>query len=116
VEQAMQTYDRLIMGMNPDSISMIYAPDGELGTLAKGRDSIRNFLYTFKNFRVLSQSSETNKISLEGDSAFQLGIYRQTVIVPSRDTVKVKGSFKALWIWSDNRGWLIRRMETQPAQ
>jgi hypothetical protein len=116
VEQAMQKYDQLIMGMNADSICMIYALNGELGVMAKGRDSIRNFLNTFKNFRVLSQSSESKKISMAEDSAYQTGTYRQTVIIPSNDTVTVKGSFKILWIWSGAGGWLIRRMETQPTQ
>jgi Domain of unknown function (DUF4440) len=116
VEQAMKTYDRLILGMNADSISMIYAPDGELGTMARGRDSIRNFLNAFKNFRVLSQSSETINIAIDKDSAFQTGTYRQTVIIPSRDTVSVKGNFTALWIWTRTSGWLIGRMETKPVK
>lgn len=116
VEQAMKNYDHLIMSMNADSIAAIYTPDGELGKIARGRDSIRNFLNTFKNFRVLSQSSETNSISLDQDSALQKGIYRQTVVIPSKDTVTVQGNFTALWIWSVNNGWLIRRMETQPTK
>jgi hypothetical protein len=102
--------------MNADSICLIYTPDGELGAMAKGRDSIRSFLNTFKNFRVLSQSSETKEISIEHDSAFQTGVYRQTVIIPSKDTVTVNGSFKVLWIWSGASSWLIRRIETQSFQ
>jgi hypothetical protein len=116
VEESMQMYNRLIMGMNADSICLIYTPDGELGVMAKGRDSIRSFLNTFKNFRVLSQASETKNISIEHDSAFQTGIYRQTVIIPSKDTVTVNGSFKVLWIWSGASGWLIQRIETQSFQ
>jgi hypothetical protein len=115
VEQAMKTYDRFILSMNTDSIAMLYAPDGELGKMAKGRDSIRSFLNRFKDFRVLSQNSETNKISIEKDSAIQTGSYRQTVIIPSRDTVSVKGNFTAFWIWS-GKGWQIRRMETVPSK
>jgi len=103
------------MGMNADSIAMIYAPDGELGKMAKGRDSIRNFLNTFKKFRVLSQSSETNTIQIAGDSAVQTGTYHQTVIIPFNDTVTVKGNFTAFWIWMYNNRWLIHRMETKPA-
>jgi len=116
VEQAMKTYDRYILSMNSDSIALIYAPDGELGKMAKGRDSIRSFLNRFKDFRVLSQTSETEKISIDQDSAIQMGSYSQTVIIPSKDTVAVKGSFTALWIWSGTSGWLIRRMETQPVK
>jgi len=114
VDSAMKRYDHLILGMNADSIAQIYTQDGELGKMAKGRDSIRNFLQGFKNFRVLSQTSETNSISLEGDSALQKGTYRQTVIIPSKDTVTVKGNFTAFWIWNPVYGWQIRRMETQP--
>ena len=114
VERAMKRYDHLILGMNADSIAQIYTPDGELGKMAKGRDSIRNFLQGFKNYRVLSQTSETHSISLEGDSAFQKGTYRQTVIIPSKDTVTVKGNFTAFWIWNPVYGWQIHRMETQP--
>lgn len=116
VEQAMKNYDRFLLSMNADSIAQMYAPDGELGQMAKGRDSIRNFLNRFKNFRVLSQTSETDKISIQQDSAIQTGSYRQTVIIPSNDTVIVKGSFTALWIWHYANGWLIRRMETVPAK
>jgi hypothetical protein len=116
VERSMKTYDQLILGMDPDSIALIYSPDGELGNMAKGRDSIRTFLSGFKNFRVLSQSSETERISIDHDSAFQTGTYRQTVILPAKDTVTVKGSFTALWIWMNGSGWRIRRMETQPAK
>ena len=116
MEQAMKNYDHLIMGMNADSIAAIYAPDGELGKIARGRDSIRNFLNTFKNFRVLSQSSETNSISLDQDSALQKGIYRQTVVIPSKDTVTVKEILRPFGYGLANNGWLIRRMETQPTK
>jgi hypothetical protein len=112
VEQAMKNYDRFILEMNTDSIALLYSPEGELGKMAKGRDSIRNFLNRFRDFKVLSQKSETNKISIEKDSAIQTGSYRQMVIVPSKDTVTVKGSFTARWIWSGARGWQIQRMET----
>ncbi len=116
VEQAMKTYDRFILNMNTDSIALLYAPDGELGKMAKGRDSIRIFLNKFKDFKVLFQRSETDKISIEQDSAIQTGNYRQTVIIPSKDTVTVKGSFTVLWVWSGSGAWLIRRMETVPAK
>jgi hypothetical protein len=39
VELAMQKYDSFILNMNVDSISMLYTRDGELGKIAKGRDS-----------------------------------------------------------------------------
>jgi hypothetical protein len=44
MEQAMQKYDRYILKMDVDSIALLYTPDGELGKMARGRDSIRRFL------------------------------------------------------------------------
>jgi hypothetical protein len=116
VEQAMQKYDRYILRMDVDSISLLYAPDGELGKMAKGRDSIRRFLGNFKKYKVLSQISKTNLININRDTALQTGLYTQKVIAPVNDTVTVKGLFSAKWIWMDSTGWHIQRMETQPAK
>ena len=54
VEEAMHTYDRLILKMDVDSIALLYTPDGDLGKIAHGRDSIRRFLARFKDFKVAS--------------------------------------------------------------
>ncbi|HCL82940.1 MAG TPA: hypothetical protein DIC22_03140 [Chitinophagaceae bacterium] len=116
VEQAMKKYDLLILSMNTDSIARLYTPDGELGNMARGRDSIRNFLNGFKNFKVLSQVSETKIISIEQDTAILTGTYKQTVIVPVNDTVMAKGLFTVKWIWLKQDGWHIQRMDTQPVK
>lgn len=116
VEQAMQNYDRYLLHMDVDSIAFLYAPDGELGKMAKGRDSIRRFLENFKKYKVLSQVSVTKLININRDTALQSGLYTQKVIVPVNDTVTVKGLFSAKWIWMDPTGWHIQRMETQPAK
>ena len=114
VETAMKKYDCLILKTNPDSIAMLYAPDGELGNMAAGRDSIRNFLSRFNNYKVLMQESKTSFITINRDTAFQTGTYRQKVIVPSGDTVSVRGIFNVKWIWTKN-AWKIKRMDTQPS-
>ncbi|HYM92825.1 MAG TPA: hypothetical protein VET23_01705, partial [Chitinophagaceae bacterium] len=57
VESAMQNYDHLILHSDADSISLLYTPDGNLGGIAIGRDSIKRFLSSFKNVKVLSQTS-----------------------------------------------------------
>ena len=116
VEQAMQKYNRYILEMDVDSIALLYAPDGELGKMATGRDSIRRFLEKFKMYKVLSQISNTNLINISKDTALQSGLYIQKVIVPPNDTVTVKGLFLTKWIWMDPTGWHIQRMETQPAK
>jgi hypothetical protein len=114
VEQAMQKYNRYILKMDVDSIALLYAPDGELGKMARGRDSIRRFLENFKQYKVLSQVSKTNLITIIRDTALQSGLYTQKVIVPAKDTVTVGGLFSTKWIWMDSTGWHIQRMETQP--
>lgn len=114
VEAAMQNYDRYILSMNVDSISSIYTEEGELGNIARGRDSIRKFLARFASFKVLSQISRTDSILIHKDTAIQSGTYSQKVIVPGNNTVSVKGLFIAKWIWQRKEGWLIRHMETTP--
>ena len=111
---AMHTYDRLITKMDADSIAFLYASDGELGKVAKGRDSIRKFLLTFKKFQVLLNESKTDSIFMAGDSAVQTGSYRQEVILPSKDTAHLKGLFRTNWIWKKREGWHIKKMETTP--
>ncbi len=114
VRAAMEEYDRLILHMNVDSIAMLYAPEGELGDIARGRDSIRHFLARFRNIRVLSQASGSDTVLIGGDTAWQLGTYHQRDILPSGDSVSVHGTFKARWVWIYPGGWHIRRMDTKP--
>lgn len=114
VERAMKYYDHLILTTDADSIALLYTPDGELGNEAVGRDSIRKFLYKFKDFKVLYQTSFADSILMRDDTAILKGIYHQKTIVPPNDTVSVKGTFIEKWIWFKGKGWLIKRMETNP--
>ena len=113
VESAMKHYDNLILKLDADSISMLYTPDGNLGDIAIGRDSIKKFLSSFKNVRVLSQSSITETINIICDTAIQKGTYTQTDLVSGKDTVKVKGEYTARWQWIRKKGWHIKRMTTK---
>ena len=112
----MSSYDLALVSMDMDSIAEKFTLDGELGDMAKGRDSIRNFLKRFASYRVLSNRSVTDDVSVFGDTAISRGTYAQVTMLPSRDTVRVKGSFVAKWIWRGQEGWKIRRMDTKPAQ
>lgn len=100
--------------MNADSIAAVYDIHGELGNIAQGRDSIRKFLETFKNIRMLSQASTSDFVEIMGDSAQQRGSYSQVDVVDDRDTISVRGTYIALWKWNDREGWRIKRMETTP--
>jgi len=112
VELAMQRYDRLIQKMDADSIALLYTPDGDLGNMAHGRDSIRSFLSRFKDVEVLYQHSITTYLKVSGDSAVQRGIYHQEDRVGGRDTSEVEGEFSIVWKWEGGR-WLIKNMSTK---
>ena len=114
IESGMQRYDHLIQRLDADSIALLYAPDGDLGTIAHGRDSIRRFLASFKNVRVLSNTSVSDSIEIKGDTAFQNGTYHQVAIIDAKDTADLKGTFHARWIWVNKEGWRIKKMETAP--
>ena len=113
VEAAMKHYDHLIKKLDADSISLLYTTDGNLGDKVYGRDSIKKFLLSFTNVRVLSQVSLTKSIDLYGDSAIQKGSYQQTDLVAEKDTIKVKGEYIAHWQWIPATGWHIKRMTTK---
>jgi hypothetical protein len=113
VESAMKLYNHLIQKMDADSIALMYTADGDLGNMAHRRDSIRKFLSTFKNVSVLSQSSESTSIKITGDSCIQKGTYQQVVLISGKDTVRVKGEFKANRQWKLSEDWHIRRMDTK---
>jgi hypothetical protein len=108
----MRQYDHLILKTDGDSIALLYAPDGELGKVAKGRNQIRNFLFNFRHYKVLAQSSSIDSLIIDGDTAFVNGNYHQKVIVPVNDTVSVKGTYASKWEWLHEEGWHIRRMDT----
>ena len=109
----MQTYDRYILHMDTDPIALMYTIDGDLGNKAHGRDSIRRFLATFKNVRVLSQLSKTTSINIRDDSLLQKGTYAQVAIVGEKDTVRVQGEYTVDWRWFPEEGWKIKRMDTK---
>ena len=112
VERAMERYDSLLVRMNTDSIALLFTADGDLGTVAHGRDSIRKFLARFAGFKVLSQSSTTDSIFIEDDTAVQTGHYHQKTVIPMNDTVVVKGAYTARWIFLRDSGWRLKKMET----
>jgi len=112
----MQQYDRLIKKMDADSIALLYAANGELGDMVHGRDSIRKFLSSFKNIEVLHCTSTSDTIDIKGDSSLQTGNYTQTAVVDQKDTIHVKGRFRANWQWVADSGWQIKKMMTFPTQ
>lgn len=116
IEAAMHHYNSLILSMNADSISSMFTPDGKLGDVAQGRDSIKRFLSSFVNSKVLSQTSRTMSIELKNDSATQTGMYFQTAVLDGKDTLHLKGNYTVNWKWLNKEGWKIKKIITQPIQ
>lgn len=116
IELALKNYDHLILKMDADSIAMMYTADGSLGDMAHGRDSIRKFLSTFTNVKVLSASSTSDKIDITKDSSVQTGRYNQEALIDNADIINPKGSYVATWVWLKGEGWKIKRMLTKPDQ
>ncbi|HZE85224.1 MAG TPA: nuclear transport factor 2 family protein [Puia sp.] len=112
IETAMSRYNHFIKEVNGDSIASLFTPDGKLGTVT-GRDSIRKFLSGFKNIQVAAVSTTTDSILFQEDTARQNGKYFQTAIVDAKDTVHVKGSYFATWVFFDKEGWKLKKMETK---
>ncbi len=110
----MKDYDRLILKTDADSISLLFNPDGKLGDVARGRDSIRKFLYRFKDFKVLYQLSTADAVTIINDTAYVSGSYHQQTIIPRSDTISVHGTFTSIWEWTYKNGWLIQRIDTHP--
>lgn len=111
VERASAVYDRLIQHMSADSIANMYTADGKLGNIT-GRDSIRQFLQSFTDVRVLHYASKTKSITIHNDLAWQEGTYQQDVRV-KQDTLHLRGSFRTVWQHTGDR-WLVFEMTTQP--
>jgi hypothetical protein len=121
LRSAMQTYDRLILKTDADSIALLYTVDGDLGNAVHGRDSIRNFLNRFKEYRVLEQVSEIDSVTITGDTGMISGTFHQRTIIPvqdtlnighRQDTISVSGTFHSVWINNPEYGWEIRKFET----
>jgi hypothetical protein len=116
VKAAMGQYDHLIKKMDADSIALLFTKDGDLGTMAHGRDSIRSFLSAFKNVQVLAQVSAIGFLKLQTDTALLKGTYWQTDLVDHKDTIHLKGNYIANWVWVKNDGWHLQKITTIPSR
>jgi hypothetical protein len=110
----MQQYDKLLQKMDADSISKMFTQNGQLGDIASGRDSIKRFLSSFENVKVLAVSSSTASIELNSDTALQKGMYYQTAVINQTDTARLKGEYTTSWQWVPGEGWRIRKITTKP--
>lgn len=114
IQEILSRYDDFILHTNPDSIATLYAPDGNLGDMAIGRDSIRKFLLKFSGIKVLSVHTQSKSLNIEDKIAYQTGEYYQKAILPKGDTIQVKGRIDIQWIQLKPGFWYIQKMKTLP--
>jgi hypothetical protein len=74
--------------------------------------SIRKFLASFADYKVLEYQLNATSTVVGGNTASQHGSYHQKVRTPSGETVEVGGVFEADWIREPKHGWLLHRMHT----
>lgn len=118
VSSALSRYDSHLLNMQADSLAEMFTEDGTLGQIEgasiSGRESIRDYMKSFVEIKVLENSSKETSIEFSGDSAVQKGTYTQRAVV-HEDTLNVSGEFSAVWVLDKERGWILRRMLTKPA-
>lgn len=116
-QYVIKKYEGFVLEMKPDSICQLLTMDAEIGhndkISARGRDSIYNFLASFKNVRVINNRDNISNVIVKNDSAIVNGDYYQKVIINGKDTLSVSGKFTADMIRDKNNHWLICRMRTK---
>ncbi len=119
LEEALQNYQDMVLHMNNGGIANLFAEQGELinpgGAPIRGRESIRKFLNSFTEYKVIEENLQADSTVIIGASAMQIVHYHQKVTIPSGKTIDVSGWFKIDWV-AENGRWLIRREENLPAQ
>ena len=115
LDSTLQHYADFVLRMQSDSIADLFLKDGEVVNPGeepmKGRETIRNFLKSFTEYKVLAESMHADSTHVSGTNATQIGHYYQKVTVPSGNTIEVSGRFRIEWKKDQGR-WLIRLERT----
>ena len=118
VEAALRRYGDLVLAMDHAGIAALFEPEGEIVNQGRppihGRAAIETFLSGFAGYRVLENDIGADTTTIRGDTAEQVGTYRQRVRAPDGREISVTGGFDALWARAPSGAWLIRRMGTTP--
>lgn len=118
VNAALQHYADLTVRMASDSLAALYAPDGILAATGRpplqGPDSIRAFLETFRDYRVLSDTLLADGLIVWGDTAWQTGVFHQHARLPSGATGFAHGRFLFMWVRGAGGQWRLHWASTRP--
>ena len=116
VEAALAQYRNLVLGMHPDKVALMFDATAELSfedqPAVVGQAAISAYLSSFVGYEVLEYDLAATGTTLKGETAIQLGNYRQKVEAPGGEVVAVRGTFEARWSHQADGSWLISRLHT----
>ncbi len=120
VEAGLRRYSALTLAMDSAGIAAMFAPDGEMVNPkrppVRGRAAIEKFLSGFSDFHVVSNADEASSTVVDGDTAEQLGTYRQRVRSPDGQEFEATGRFEIGWVRGASGEWLLSQVATFPSK
>jgi uncharacterized protein (TIGR02246 family) len=118
VEARLQQYSHLLLAMDTAGMAAMFAPQGEMVNprqpAVKGREAIRKFLDGYADYKVLSNADLSASVVIDGDTAEQLGTYRQEVLSPQGRKFEASGRLEVAWTRDSAGEWYIQQLETFP--
>jgi ketosteroid isomerase-like protein len=119
VESRLQRYAGLMLAMDSAGMARMFAPDGEMVNPKRppvhGREAIQKFLESYSDYKVLSNEDTATNTLIDGDTAEQLGTYRQKVRAPDGQIFEATGRLEIEWTHAGPGEWLIVQLATFPA-
>lgn len=116
VTASLARYKNLVIDVDPERLSSMFASDGELSHNTEaphiGQYQILAFLKTFANYKVQEYSLHAASTTFQNDTAKQLGTYTQTIVSPNDTVIEAAGDFEAKWLHQSDGRWLLARMHT----
>jgi len=119
IEARLQQYSARVLAMDPPGMAALFAPDGEMVNPrqppVRGRAAIEKFLAGYSDFKVLANSDEPSSILIDGDTAEQIGTYRQSVRSPEGKVFATSGRLEIAWVRDASGEWYIQQWATFPS-
>ena len=120
VEARLRRYSALVLAGDNAGIAAMFAPDGEMVNpkrpSVRGRAAIERYLCGFSDFHVVSNADEESSLAVDGDTAEQLGTYRQSVRSPDGQVFEASGRFEIGWVRDASGAWLVAQLATFPSK
>ncbi len=118
VEARLQQYSAMLLRMDTAGMASVFAPDGEMVNPRQppvhGRAAIGKFLEGFSDYKVLSNADEATSTLIDGDTAEQIGTYRQSVRSPGGKVFEASGRLEIGWVKDASGEWYILQLATFP--